>query len=173
MFISRFTSPSLDSETVIPQNHSGRPVEGFQVVNGCQTSHVLYNSRSNLTTDMHVPVRLIVSDNDEIKNKIIKATNRQTTVKNEELVALTDFQKTLEHYYAAQPEEYRLYYERRSQQYRSSTGIEKIRITTISSQIRAFSSMFLDEPHRASRYYGTLLTSVKNKIFLRASLKIK
>lgn len=141
-------------------------VEGFQVVNGCQTSHVLYNSRSNLTTDMHVPVRLIVSDNDEIKNKIIKATNRQTTVKNEELVALTDFQKTLEHYYAAQPEEYRLYYERRSQQYRSSTGIEKIRITTISSQIRAFSSMFLDEPHRASRYYGTLLTSVKNKIFL-------
>jgi hypothetical protein len=27
--------------------------------------------------------------------------------------------------------------------------------------------MFLDESHRAGRYYGTLLTSVKNKIFLK------
>jgi len=102
-------------------------IEGFQVVNGCQTSHVLYNNKDQVTQLMHVPVRLIVSDDDEIKNKIIKATNRQTPVKNEELVALTDFQKSLEQYYAAQPEDYRLYYERRSQQYRSSS-IEKIRV---------------------------------------------
>ena len=77
---------------------------------------------------MQVPVRIIVSEDDEIKNKIIKATNRQTPVKNEELVAITDFQKMLERYYDAQLENYRLYYERRSQQYRSIAGIEKIRI---------------------------------------------
>jgi AIPR protein len=64
---------------------------------------------------MQVPVRIIVSDDDDIKNKIIKATNRQTPVKNEELIALTDFQKSLEQYFVAQPEESRLYYERRSQ----------------------------------------------------------
>jgi hypothetical protein len=143
-------------------------IEGFQVVNGCQTSHVLYNNKETVTNTMQVPVRIIVSDDDDIKNKVIKATNRQTPVKNEELVALTDFQKSLEQYYAAQPEEFRLYYERRSQQYRSSVGIEKIKIVTISSQIRSFSSMFLDESHRAGRYYGTLLTSVKNKIFLKS-----
>lgn len=143
-------------------------IEGFQVVNGCQTSHVLYNNKEIVTNTMQVPVRIIVSDDDDIKNKVIKATNRQTPVKNEELVALTDFQKSLEHYYAAQPEEFRLYYERRSQQYRASVGIEKIKIVTVSLQIRAFSSMFLDESHRAGRYYGTLLTSVKNKIFLKS-----
>ena len=55
-------------------------VEGFQVVNGCQTSHVLYNNKNNLTRTMYIPIRLIVSGNDEIKNKIIKATNRQTPV---------------------------------------------------------------------------------------------
>ena len=141
-------------------------IEDFQVANGCQTSHVLFNNKEYVTSAMYIPIKLIVSDNDEIKNKIIKATNRQTQVKNEELTALTDFQKSLEQYYAALPEENRLYYERRSQQYRSVPGIEKVRIITISTQIRTFSSMFLNEPHRASRFYGTLLNSVKNKIFV-------
>lgn len=141
-------------------------IEDFQVVNGCQTSHVLFNNREHVTNAMHVPIKLIVSDNDDVKNKIIKATNRQTQVKNEELAALTDFQKSLEEYYNAFPEDHRLYYERRSQQYRSVPGIEKIRIVTISTQIRTFSSMFLNEPHRASRFYGTLLGSVRNKIFI-------
>jgi len=142
-------------------------IEGFQIVNGCQTSHVLYNNREHITTSMFVPVRMIVSDDDDVKNKIVKATNRQTQVKNEELEALTDFQKSLEQYYAAQPEENRLYYERRSQQYRAISGIDKIRIVSIPSQIRAFSSMFLDEPHRAGRYYGTPLSIVKSKIFIQ------
>lgn len=141
-------------------------IEGYQIVNGCQTSHVLYNNRSHTTPSMYVPVRIIVSEDDDVKNKVIKATNRQTQVKNEELEALTDFQKALEQYYVAQPEEYRLYYERRSQQYRSA-GIDKIRIVSIPSQIRSFSSMFLEEPHRAGRYYGTLLSLVKNKIFVQ------
>ena len=142
-------------------------IEGFQVVNGCQTSHVLYNNKDELTSTMQVPVRIIVSDNDDIKNKIIKATNRQTPVKSEDLIALTDFQKLLEKYYDSQPEEHRLYYERRSQQYRSTTGIEKIRIITVSSQIRSFASMFLNEPHLAGRYYGTLLNTVKDNIFIK------
>lgn len=142
-------------------------IEGFQVVNGCQTSHVLYNNKDELTSTMQVPVRIIVSDNDDIKNKIIKATNRQTPVKSEDLIALTDFQKLLEKYYDSQPEEHRLYYERRSQQYRSTTGIEKIKIVTVSSQIRSFASMFLNHPHLAGRYYGTLLTSVKDEIFCK------
>jgi hypothetical protein len=140
-------------------------IEGFQVVNGCQTSHVIYNNKDSVTNEMQVPVRIIVSEDDEIKNKIIKATNRQTPVKNEELIALTDFQKSLEKYYNSQPDSYKLYYERRSQQYRSISSIEKIRIVTISLQIRSFSSMFLNQPHLAGRYYGNLLKSVKGKIF--------
>ena len=87
-------------------------------------------------------------------------------VKTEELTALTDFQKALEDYYAAATGDCQLYYERRSQQYRSATGIEKIRIVSISNQIRSFSSMFLDLPHQASRYYGTLLKSIESKIFV-------
>jgi hypothetical protein len=78
---------------------------------------------------------------------------------------LTDFQKALEDYYSAVTGDSRLFYERRSQQYRAATGIEKIRIVSISNQIRSFASMFLGLPHQASRYYGTLLKSIETKIF--------
>jgi hypothetical protein len=139
---------------------------GFQVVNGCQTSHVLFNNNENLTDNIHIPIKLVVAPDDALRNQIIKATNRQTVVKTEELSALTDFQKSLELYYSAVAPEHRLYYERRSQQFRSISGLEKIRIVTISTQIRAFASMFLDRAHQASRYYGTLLKDIENRIFI-------
>jgi AIPR protein len=141
-------------------------IEDYQVVNGCQTSHVLYNNRDLLTSSVHIPVKLIVSQDSDVKNRIIKATNRQTPVKTEELTALTDFQKSLEDYYAAAKGDCQLFYERRSQQYKSTVGIEKIRVVTISNQIRSFASMFLGLPHQASRYYGTLLKSIESKIFV-------
>jgi len=139
---------------------------GYQIVNGCQTSHVLYNNLQNITPKIQIPVKLIVSPDDAVKNLIIKATNRQTMVKDEELAALTDFQKALEQYHTSVPEQYRLYYERRSRQYRSRSDIEKIRIVTIPTQIRSFASMFLNKPHQASRYYGTLLKDIESRIFL-------
>ena len=40
------------------------------------------------------------------------------------------------------------------------TEVEKVRIVTISTQIKAAASMFFDKPHLASRYYGRLLKSV-------------
>lgn len=141
-------------------------IEDYQIVNGCQTSHVIYNNKDTIGDSVHLPVKLIVSQDTDVKNQIIKATNRQTPVKTEELTALTDFQKALEEYYAAITGDCQLYYERRSQQYRSSTGIEKIRIVSVSNQIRSFASMFLGLPHQASRYYGTLLKSIESKIFV-------
>lgn len=87
-------------------------------------------------------------------------------VKTEELSALTDFQKLLERYYEAVQEPHRLYYERRSQQFRATLGLEKIRIVDISTQIRAFASMFLNRAHQASRYYGSLLKDIENTIFV-------
>jgi AIPR protein len=141
-------------------------IEDYQIVNGCQTSHVLFNNAKNLTKPVHIPVKLIVSQDGEVKNKIIKATNRQTPVKTEELTALTDFQKALEDYYAAATGDGQLYYERRSQQYRSASNIEKIRIVSIPNQIRSFAAMYLGLAHQSSRYYGTLLAGIEERIFV-------
>ena len=129
----------------------------YQIVNGCQTSHILYYNRENVSDKIYVSVKIISTTDEDTVNRIVKATNRQTEVSNEQLMALNDFNKKLETYYQTYSGSQRLYYERRSKQYASSSEVEKVRIVTIPTQIKAFASMFFDKPHLASRYYGRLV----------------
>ena len=143
-------------------------VRDYQVVNGCQSSHVLFNSLSQFNAKVvHVPVKIIVTTSEDVINSIIKATNRQTAVKAEELAALSEFQKTLETYYGTFSGSSKLYYERRSKQYASNRNVERTRVVTIPLQIRAFASMFLDLPHRVGGYYGSLTRNIGNRFFLK------
>lgn len=137
-------------------------LEDYQIVNGCQTSHVLYNNKETISDKVYVAIKIISTDDEETVNKIVKATNRQTEVTDEQLLALNDFNKRLEAYYQTYSGVQRLYYERRSKQYTSVMEIEKVRIVTVATQIKAFSSMFLDKPQLASRYYGRLLKDSKD-----------
>lgn len=140
-------------------------IEDYQVVNGCQTSHVLYDQRDNLDPSVMVPLRLIGTQDESVISGIIKATNRQTEVKEEQLIALSDFQKKLEVFFQSFEEGKKLYYERRSRQFNSVSGIEKTRIVTPANLIRAYASMFLEEPHRTTRTYRALLSNVGKEIF--------
>src|SRR5680860_145261 len=140
-------------------------MEDYQIVNGCQTSHVLYREREHITKDVYVPVKVIATTDDDLTNAVIRATNSQTPIGAEDLQALSGFQKKLESFFEAFPDKQRLYYERRSKQYEGVPGIEKVRIVTRGLQIRAFASMFLDEPHRAGRYFATLLKEIGGRIF--------
>jgi hypothetical protein len=74
-------------------------LEDYQVVNGCQTSYVLHESRESLSDKVYVPVRIIATGDQEIRNSIIKATNRQTAVAEDQLFAMTEFPKKLELYF--------------------------------------------------------------------------
>lgn len=132
----------------------------YQIVNGCQTSHVLYYNRPTAGAAIQIPVKIIETEDEETISAIIKATNRQTEVTDEQLIALGEFHRKLEAFYNTYTGNQRLYYERRSKQYNSVTDIEKVRIISISTQIKAAASMFFDKPHLASRYYGRLLRSV-------------
>ena len=132
----------------------------YQIVNGCQTSHVLFNNKDSITDELQIPIKIIETEDDETVNHIIKATNRQTPVLNEQLIALNDFHRKLEAFYNTFSGTNRLYYERRSKQYNYETEIEKTRIVTISAQIKSVASMFYDKPHLASRFYGKLLGSI-------------
>jgi hypothetical protein len=112
-----------------------------------------------------VPLRLIATQDEEVIASIVKATNRQTEVKEEQLIALSDFQKKLEAYFLTFNEPNRLYYERRSRQFNNVPGIEKTRIVTPANLIRAFASMYLEEPHRTTRTYRALVEKVGTDIF--------
>lgn len=132
----------------------------YQIVNGCQTSHVLYYNKERVNDKLQIPIKLIETLDEDTVNSIIKATNRQTEVTNEQLIALNEFHRNLEDFYKTFSGPQKLYYERRSKQYNYMTEVEKVRIVTISTQIKAAASMFFDKPHLASRYYGRLLKSV-------------
>jgi len=140
-------------------------IEDYQIVNGCQTSHVLHLQKEIIDDSVMVPLRLISTQSEAITSSIIKATNRQTQVSEDQLLALSDFQKRIESFFSSYEENKKLYYERRSKQYNSVVGIEKTRIVPLGNLIRSFASMFLQEPHRATRYYKTLLEQVGRNIF--------
>lgn len=132
----------------------------YQIVNGCQTSHVLYYNKELIDGKLQIPIKLIETSDENTVNSIIKATNRQTEVSDEQLIALNEFHRKLEDFYKTFTGTQKLYYERRSKQYNYMAEIEKVRIVSISTQIKAAAAMFFDKPHLASRYYGRLLKSV-------------
>lgn len=137
----------------------------YQVVNGCQTSHVLFANASKLDESVSVPVKIISTTSEDATKGIIEATNSQTEVSDEQLKSLSEFQRLLEDHYATFADEQRLYYERRSKQYAGMTEIEKTRVVSIPQQIKTFAAMFLDDPHRAGRYYATLRKLHEDKLF--------
>jgi len=140
-------------------------ISGYQIVNGCQTSYVLYECRdATELQSVFIPVRLVSTSDEEIVSSIIRATNSQNAVKPEELEAMTEFQKRLEAFFRTFEGHGRLYYERRSKQW-ASAKIEKTRVITIPNQIKAITAMFLDLPHRVSGYYVTVRARIGDRIF--------
>ena len=81
-------------------------IEDFQIVNGCQTSHVLVENEKDVDDTVMVPLRLISTQDEGVIESIIRATNRQTEVKKEQFFAVTEFSKQLERFFAAFPEEH-------------------------------------------------------------------
>ena len=136
-------------------------ISDYQIVNGCQTSNVLYEHRNNPGIDeIEIPLRLVVTDNEEVKSRITVSTNNQTAIKREQLSAMSDFQKNLEHYYSTIDGDGKLYYERRAKQYNSDRDVVKRRIITVSTQIKSFSSMFVKNPHLVTSYYGSIVKKI-------------
>lgn len=139
-------------------------IEDYSIVNGCQTSNVLYEQRDKLDDSVIIPLRLIHTQDEDVINAIVRATNRQTEVKEEQFYALQEFPKELEHYFQTYDDPLKLYYERRTRQY-DRLEIEKTRIVTPANMIRAFAAMFLNEPHRTTRSYAALKAKVGRDIF--------
>ena len=140
-------------------------VSDYQIVNGCQTSHVLHCNRDQIGPGVYVPVKLIVTSDSDLMNHIIKATNRQTEVKLEAFESLSPFHRSLEEFYASfKDPDQRLYYERRSKQY-ANTPIKPTSIITLAAQAKCYLGMFLNEPHSTHRYYGEILESYRDRLF--------
>jgi hypothetical protein len=134
-------------------------LKDFQIVNGCQTCHVLFDEHANLTDDVYVTVRIVHTQNEAVIDGIVSATNRQTVISDEDLSAREEFHRLLEEYFEhGRDKARRLYYERRSKQYSDRKDVEKTRVIGRAQLTRAYLAMFLDEPARLGHYKSLVET---------------
>jgi len=140
----------------------------YQIVNGCQTSHVIFANKDVIDPESHIVVKIIETVDSEIAVNVIKATNRQTEVKVEAFESLSPFHKDLEEYYKARAGKRQspIYYERRSKQYDNIPNVRSSEVITLSAQIKAFVSACLAQPQSTHRYFGEVLDSNRGRMFV-------
>jgi len=133
-------------------------ISGFQVVNGCQTSHVLFNNRKHVTDDMYITVKLIETDDTDLSSSVIKATNSQSVVMKEAFATIKPYHKRLEDFFQAMTTRgYRFHYERRPHQFDDNEDISANDIISAPLLIKSFVSVVLEEPYKVHFYYGQIL----------------
>lgn len=138
----------------------------YQIVNGCQTSYVLFDNSASIDKVSHIVLKVIEVNNEDISDRVIFTTNRQTEVKAEAFTSTKAFHKKLQDFYNSVSSKHHLLYERRSKQYDLVDSINKGKVVTLSSQITSYLACFLHVPHSTHRYYGELLSAHKTKLFL-------
>jgi hypothetical protein len=138
----------------------------YQIVNGCQSSYVLFENSNKLKDQAYIVIKIIEAKDEVVSDRVIYTTNRQTEVKSEAFTSTKKFHKYLQDYYNSIPPNRRLYYERRSKQYELVDNINKNKVVTLATQTSAYIAMFLNEPQSTHRYYGEILDAYKNKIYI-------
>ena len=154
-------------EKYIPSNRQ-ITIKNPQIVNGCQTSHVIFNNTNGNEALNKVPliIKVISTQNNEITNQIVRGTNRQNIVLDEAFETTKPFHKELEDFInALSPDYSRFYYERRSKQYDHNPSINQYEKLNLRIIIHSFVSMFLNEPNLSHRHESKLLDTFGNILF--------
>ncbi|MBG6143584.1 hypothetical protein IWQ51_001707 [Labrenzia sp. EL_142] len=139
-------------------------IEDYQIVNGCQTTNILAQTRES-AAKISVPLRLIGSSDSDFVSKIIIGTNKQNEVREDQFWALLPFMKDLEIYCAGQEGDEKILIERRDNQYRD-VSIERTRIMKPSDLMKIAAAAFFFQPNRAARDHRGIRKEFAEKIFL-------
>ncbi len=145
-----------------------------QIVNGCQTSHMIYFSKEKGFDISKVPVsvKIIATKDDHITGQVVRGTNKQNIVYDEAFETIRDFHKELEEFFPSMGGPVLLYYERRSKQYHATPTIKQTQKLSFRTLIQGFVAMFLNEPEAAYRHESRLLRDYRNKVFLEKHSKL-
>lgn len=140
-------------------------IEGVQIVNGLQTSHVIFeyykNHPERLEEDSKDPnsnrivVKVIAPENEDLQNEIIQATNSQTPVPAASLRATDDVQRSIESFFN-KSEDTSLVYDRRHGA-ATNRGIPSNRVLQISELAQIVLSIGLLRPDGARARPGSAL----------------
>ncbi len=132
------------------------------IVNGLQTSHVLYNYLSGINNpdNRAILVRVLESKDAGTTDRIIKATNSQTKIPSMWLHATEDIQREIE----AELKKVGLFYDRRKNYYRNQ-GVSPSQIVTIPYLAQALVAIMLRRPDDARARPTTAAERHYKKLF--------
>lgn len=132
-------------------------LDDVQIVNGLQTSHSIYRALSDAPEDHaalddSVLVRILVTDDPTTRDKVIRATNRQTSVPAASLRATDDVQRSIEAFFLG----HGWFYDRRKNYYRN-IGKNPERIVSIPLLAQGVMSMGLGQANNSRARPSSLL----------------
>jgi len=131
-------------------------VETPLIVNGLQTTNVIWNHFSsddaNHDDQRHVLLKLIKANEEDVRARIIRSTNRQTPIQLSQLRATDHIHTDIELFFKSNGS----FYERRKNQYKNE-GRARNLIYTLSEVAQSVISVVLGRPDTARARPGTLL----------------
>ena len=130
-------------------------IEDPQIVNGLQTSREVYKyfkTTENPDPDRNILIKVMVPDNEEGRDRIIKATNSQTSIQRASLRATDKIQRDIEDYLKS----HGLYYDRRKNFYKNA-GMACSVIIDIPYLAQAVMAILLRRPDTARGRPSSLL----------------
>lgn len=135
-------------------------VENPQIVNGLQTSHEIYNFFSTIDIPIdeqrNILVRVICEEKEDARDKIIRATNSQTSIPPASLRSADSIHRDIEDYFKING----LFYDRRKNFYRNE-GKPVSKIVSISFLAQCVISTLLLQPDNARARPSTLINDNK------------
>jgi len=136
----------------------------FQIVNGCQTSNVLFENRAALG-DVMVNIKVVETQLEDVFSELVRATNSQTKVEDTQFLSLRPIVRRVEQYFNTyEGAEGRLYLERRDRQY-VGQDIPNTRIFSLHNATKCVTAMLCSRPELASRYPKAMYEELTETIF--------
>ncbi len=135
----------------------------YQIVNGCQTSNVLYENRHILGETM-VNIKVVETQNEDVFSELVRATNSQSKVEETQFLSLRPIIRRVEQYFNTFDDENRIYFERRDRQY-VGQNIPATRIFSVHNAAKCVAAMYCNRPELSARYPKTMYEELTETIF--------
>jgi hypothetical protein len=143
----------------------------YQIVNGLQTSHILYRQRAHLAppAEVAVPVKIVVTTDRALLDRVVHASNRQTVVTDLQHEGHSPFVMELWRAFAAAratPGGELLWLERREGEYDlSPPHPDADRVISLAELLSVVTATHLRQPHVAASGVAAMRSNVPRKIF--------
>lgn len=129
-----------------PLGKDGFSIKNFRIVNGCQTCIALYQNPAG-AKNASVMIRLVETTENELSYNIAVSKNRQTAIKDRDLVSLDETQRRIQGMMRSRSPPF--FYQRRDGEWNSTKGTSMARKT--------FGGRWVDNKICAKAYVATIL----------------